>query len=79
MTEIERRVHDILMDKLAVDSHELKDDAHIVEDLGADSLDLAELMMEIESEFNISISDDEGAKVKTVFDLIEIVGAKKNI
>lgn len=55
--EIESRINEILIDKLDVDSSECKPDTKLVEDLGADSLDVYELIIDLETEFDISIPD----------------------
>jgi acyl carrier protein len=66
MSEIAERVKDIIADKLSVEKSEVTNDASFANDLGADSLDTVELVMEFEKEFGISISDDQAAKLSTV-------------
>jgi acyl carrier protein len=66
MSEIAERVKDIIADKLSVEKSEVTNDASFATDLGADSLDTVELVMEFEKEFEISISDDQAEKIKTV-------------
>ena len=63
---ISDRVRDIIVDKLGVDVEQLVDDANFINDLGADSLDTVELIMEFERAFDVSIPDDEAEKIKTV-------------
>jgi len=75
-TDIEKKVQDILVDKLGLDASEVKPEANLKDDLGADSLDEAELIMETEKEFGIGITDDEAEQVKTVADLCDLVERK---
>ncbi len=77
MSEIESRVKAIIVDKLGVDEAEVKDEASFTNDLGADSLDTVELIMEFEKEFNISIPDDQSMGIQTVGDAIRYI--EKNI
>ena len=73
MSEIEARVKAIIVDKLGVDESEVTPNASFTNDLGADSLDTVELIMEIEDEFGISIPDDLAEKISTVGDAIKFV------
>lgn len=73
MNEIESKVKEILCDKLNVSPDEVTNDANIKEDLGGDSLDVAEIEMELEKELNIEITDEELSQVETVGDLIKLV------
>ena len=66
MSEIESKVKAIIVDKLGVDEAEVKPEASFTNDLGADSLDTVELIMEFEKEFGISIPDDKAEKIGTV-------------
>lgn len=66
MSEIANRVKKIIVDKLGVDESEVTPEASFTNDLGADSLDTVELMMEFEKEFNISIPDDQAENISTV-------------
>lgn len=66
MSEIANRVKKIIVDKLGVDESEVTTEASFTNDLGADSLDTVELMMEFEKEFNISIPDDQAENIGTV-------------
>lgn len=70
MSDIGDKVKTIICDQLMVDADEVKDDASFVEDLGADSLDTVELIMEFEDEFGIEIPDDEAEKISTVGEAI---------
>ncbi|MEI7977473.1 MAG: acyl carrier protein [Bacteroidota bacterium] len=66
MSEIKGKVKTIIMDKLGVEEAEITDEASFTNDLGADSLDTVELIMEFEKEFNIAIPDDQAEKIGTV-------------
>ncbi len=66
MENIQEKVAQIIIDKLSVDKSQIKPEAHFVNDLGADSLDTVELIMEIEKEFDLNIPDDEAEKIRTV-------------
>lgn len=66
MSEIEAKVKEIIVDKLGVDEAEVKPEASFTNDLGADSLDTVELIMEFEKEFGISIPDDKAEQIATV-------------
>ncbi|MDR1415016.1 MAG: acyl carrier protein [Odoribacteraceae bacterium] len=73
MSDITTRVQAIIVDKLGVDESEVKPEATFTNDLGADSLDTVELIMELEKEFNITIPDDQAEKIVTVSDAIAYV------
>ncbi|MBQ1973722.1 MAG: acyl carrier protein [Paraprevotella sp.] len=75
MSEIESRVKAIIVDKLGVDEAEVVATASFTNDLGADSLDTVELIMEFEKEFGISIPDDQAEKIGTVGDAIAYIEA----
>ena len=75
MSDIQNRVKAIIVDKLRVDESEVKPEATFTNDLGADSLDTVELIMELEKEFNITIPDDQAEKIATVGDAIAYVEA----
>ena len=70
MSEIASRVKAIIVDKLGVEESEVTNEASFTNDLGADSLDTVELIMEFEKEFGISIPDDQAEKITTVGDAI---------
>ena len=73
MSEIAERVKAIIVDKLSVEESEVTNEASFTNDLGSDSLDTVELIMEFEKEFNISIPDDQAEKITTVGDAIKYV------
>ena len=66
MSTIAEKVKQIIVEKLGVDESEVTNEASFVNDLGADSLDTVELIMEFEKEFNTSIPDDQAEKIQTV-------------
>ena len=73
MSEIASRVKAIIVDKLGVEESEVKNEASFTNDLGADSLDTVELIMEFEKEFGISIPDDQAEKIATVGDAVSYI------
>jgi len=75
MSDISTRVKTIIVDKLGVDENEVTPEASFTNDLGADSLDTVELIMEFEKEFNIAIPDDQAEKIATVGDAITYIEA----
>jgi acyl carrier protein len=75
MSDITTRVKSIIVDKLGVDESEVTPEASFTNDLGADSLDTVELIMEFEKEFEISISDQDAEKIGTVGDAISYMEA----
>ena len=78
MSEIADRVKAIIVDKLGVDENQVTENAAFTTDLGADSLDTVELIMEFEKEFGISIPDDQAEKIATLCDAIAYIeNAKK--
>ena len=78
MSEIASRVKAIIADKLNVDENEVTENAEFTKDLGADSLDTVELIMEFEKEFGITILDDKAEGITTVKDAIDYIEAAKN-
>ena len=76
MGAIEEKVIDIIVDKLGVERSEATPEAVFVDDLGADSLDLVELIMAMEEEFGMEIADEEAEKLRTVQDVISFVSAR---
>ena len=75
MSNITSRVKTIIVDKLGVDEKEVTPQASFTNDLGADSLDTVELIMEFEKEFNIAIPDDQAEKIGTVGEAISYIEA----
>jgi len=73
MSDIASRVKAIIVDKLGVDENEVTPEASFTNDLGADSLDTVELIMEFEKEFNIGIPDDQAEKISTVSEAIKYI------
>ena len=69
------RVQDIVAEQLGVDKEKIKPETSFVNDLGADSLDTVELVMELEEEFDINIPDDAAAKIQTVGQAVEYIDA----
>jgi acyl carrier protein len=75
MSDIATKVKAIIVEKLGVDEKEVTPTASFTNDLGADSLDTVELIMEFEKEFNIAIPDDQAEKISTVGDAITYIEA----
>ena len=75
MSEIASKVQKIIVDKLGVEESEVVATASFTNDLGADSLDTVELIMEFEKEFGLSIPDDQAEKIQTVGDAISYIEA----
>jgi acyl carrier protein len=77
MSDIAEKVKKIIVDRLGVDEAEVNAESSFTNDLGADSLDTVELIMEFEKEFDISIPDEEAEKIQTVGDAISYVESQK--
>jgi len=73
MSDMASRVKAIIADKLGVDEAEVTPEANFTNDLGADSLDTVELIMEFEKEFNIAIPDDQAEGISTVNDAVKYI------
>ncbi len=71
------RVKEIIADQLGVDISEVTEEKSLVDDLGADSLDIVDLVMSFEDEFGVKISDQDLSKIKTVKDIVEAIELKK--
>jgi len=71
MSSIEKRVKEIVAEQLGVDEAQVTNEASFMDDLGADSLDTVELVMALEEEFDIEISDENAEKIQTVQDAID--------
>lgn len=78
MSEIASKVKEIIVDKLSVDENEVIETAEFSKDLGADSLDTVELIMEFEKVFDLQIPEDEAEKIATVGDAIAYIESHKN-
>ncbi|MGN6546762.1 MAG: acyl carrier protein [Aureliella sp.] len=73
MASVEERVIDIVAEQLGVEKDKITRETHFVNDLGADSLDTVELVMELEEEFDISIPEDQAEKIQRVGEAIEYI------
>jgi acyl carrier protein len=73
MSDIKSKVVAIIVDKLGVEESEVANEASFTNDLGADSLDTVELIMEFEKEFNIAIPDEQAEKIQTVGDAVSYI------
>jgi acyl carrier protein len=78
MSDIKSKVIAIIVDKLGVEESEVTNEASFTNDLGADSLDTVELIMEFEKEFNIAIPDDQAENIQTVGDAITYIEENAN-
>ncbi|GKV67767.1 acyl carrier protein [Sporosarcina sp. NCCP-2716] len=76
MSTVLDRVTKVVIDRLGVDESEVKPEASFRDDLGADSLDVVELVMELEDEFDMEISDDDAEKIGTVGDAVSYIEEK---
>jgi acyl carrier protein len=76
MADIESKVKEIIVNKLGVDDGQITPEASFTNDLGADSLDTVELVMEFEKAFNLQIPDEDAEKISTVGDAIKYIKAK---
>jgi acyl carrier protein len=74
---VEKRVREIVAEQLERDVNEVTNAASFIDDLGADSLDIVELVMKMEEEFGIEIPDEEAEKIKTVNDVIQFITTHK--
>ena len=73
---VEEKVKNIIVDQLAVEADKVTASASFIDDLGADSLDIVELVMTMEEEFDIDIPDEDAEKIKTVGDVIKYIVTK---
>ena len=77
MSDVNSKVVSIIVDKLGVEESEVANESSFTNDLGADSLDTVELIMEFEKEFNIAIPDDQAEKIATVGDAVTFINDAK--
>ena len=75
---VEEKVKEIIVDQLGVDENQVTASASFIEDLGADSLDTVELVMALEEEFDVEISDEEAEKISKVQDAIDYINNNTN-
>ena len=73
---VAEKVKEIIVEQLGVDENQVDDSASFVDDLGADSLDIVELVMAFEEAFDLDIPDEDAEKIATVKDAVEYIGAK---
>jgi len=73
MASIEKRIKEIVAEQLGVDEAQVNNDSSFMDDLGADSLDTVELVMALEEEFEIEISDEDAEKIQSVQDAIDYI------
>lgn len=79
LEEVQAKLKEIVMDRLNAEEEQIKQEASFVEDLGADSLDIVELIMGIEEEFDIEIPDEDAEKLTTVGEAMSYVKAKLGV
>ena len=77
MSDLLEKVKSIIAEQLSVDEAEVTPEAHFIDDLGADSLDTVELVMALEEEFGVEISDEDAEKIQTVGDVIKYIEQHK--
>ena len=77
MSDVAEKVKKIIVDQLGVSADEVKPEASFVEDLGADSLDIVELIMAFEEEFEVEIPDEKAEKIRTVADAVKMLDEEK--
>jgi len=73
MADVYKKVVDIIVEELAVDAEEITPEASFIDDLGADSLDVVELVMAFEEEFDIEIPDEDAENIKTVQNAVDYI------
>jgi acyl carrier protein len=77
--EMQKKIVDIIANQLGVDKEIVNPEANVVDDLGADSLDVVELVMALEEAFDLEIPDEEAEKIRTVKDIIEYLAKSLSI
>lgn len=75
--EILEKIKDVVADKLDADPEDVTEESRFMDDLGADSLDVVELIMGLEDEFGVEISDDEAENIRTVGDAVRFIADKQ--
>jgi acyl carrier protein len=75
--DIEAKVKDIIVEQLSVNAEDVTPNAKFLEDLGADSLDIVELVMAFEEQFELDIPDEDAEKIRTVGDAVSYISSKK--
>ena len=76
MSDINKKVTEIIVDKLGVDESKITPNAHFINDLGADSLDQVELVMQLEEEFDLEISDEEAENLTNISKVVDFLEKK---
>ena len=77
LEEVQAKLKEIVMDRLNAEEEQIKPEASFVEDLGADSLDIVELIMAFEEEFGVEIPDEKAEKIRTVADAVKLLDEEK--
>lgn len=72
------KVKSLLAEQLNIDANVITLESNVIDDLGADSLEVVEMLMLLEDEFNITVNDDESLKLKTVGDIVDLIDSKTN-
>ena len=70
------KVKKLLADQLNIDAGKITENSKVIDDLGADSLDVVEMLMTLEDEFNVTVSDEESVNLKTVGDIVKLIDSK---
>lgn len=70
------KVKKLLADQLNIDAEKITEKSKVIDDLGADSLDVVEMLMTLEDEFNVTVSDEESVALKTVGDIVKLIDSK---
>ena len=70
------KVKKLLAEQLNVDAEKITEKSKVIDDLGADSLDVVEMLMTLEDEFNVTVSDEESVNLKTVGDIVKLIDSK---